>query len=113
MRIRRVNQLSSEVYVAATEKVKTKQAKAVKAEVLKTAGGGFLKTIMENPNLAIQLMVIILTMSSESMQMERRLDGVATTVEKVKNVADVLTNTLSSVKAAAQTPRKIRQLLSQ
>lgn len=106
MRIRRVNHLSSESYIASKEQAKIKPVKVIKA-----SGGGFLESILNNPNLAIQIMVIILTMSSENMQMERRIEGVTTTVEKIRNVADVLNNTMNSVKVAAETPRKIRQLL--
>lgn len=110
MRIRRMNntfsQTAEKIYEANKEKTK---AKVFKANT--STGKGFIESILNNPNLAIQIMVIILTMSSENMQMERRMESVSTTVDKVKNIADVLSDTMNSVKVAAETPRKIRQLL--
>lgn len=72
---------------------------------------GFIENILHNPNLSFQIMVIIMTLVSDSGQMERRIDGVTSAVEKVRNIADLLSNTMSSVKTASETPRKIRQML--
>lgn len=71
----------------------------------------FLKRIFSNPNLGFQIMVIIITIASENVQMDRRIEGMTSTVEKIRNITEVLNNTMTSVKAAAEAPRKIRQML--
>ena len=43
--------------------------------------------------------------------MERRIDGMSTTVDKLRDITELLNKTIGSVKIAAETPRKIRQLL--
>lgn len=74
-------------------------------------GNRFFKSILSNPNLGFQVMVIILTLASENVQMDRRIEGMTTTVEKIRNITEVINHTMTSVRAAAEGPKKIRQML--
>lgn len=69
------------------------------------------RSILNNPNFSYQAMVILLTLSSDQVPMERRIDTMNTTVDKVRNISDMITNTMQSLKTAAETPKKIRRLL--
>jgi len=91
----------------AQEKNEVKLAKPVKANNPMR----FVRKILDNPNFSFQLMVIILTLASDNVQMDRRIEGMTTTVDKVRNIADVINNTMNSVKAAAEAPKTIRRLL--
>ncbi len=69
-----------------------------------------LRRIAENPNFNIQLMVIILSLASENVSMDRRIDSMSSTVDKIRNITDVINNTMQSVKVAAEAPKQIRRL---
>ncbi len=69
-----------------------------------------LRKIMDNPNLNIQLVVILLTLASENFSMDRRIDSMSSTVDKIRNVTDVITSTMQSVKVASEAPKQIRRL---
>lgn len=90
-----------------------KRPERVRTEVKAPSGflGNIFNHLLSNPNLGFQVMVIIFTMVSEDVQMDRRIEGMTSTVEKIRNITDVLNNTMNSVKVAAETPKKIRQLL--
>lgn len=70
-----------------------------------------IRKILDNPNFSFQLMVIILTLASENVQMDRRIEGMTTTVDRVRSIAEVINNTMQSVKVAAEAPKTIRRLL--
>lgn len=71
----------------------------------------FVKNIISNPNFSYQTMVILMTLTSDNIPMDRRIDTMSSTVDKVRNMSDMITNTMQSLKAAAETPKKIRRLL--
>lgn len=71
----------------------------------------FIQKIIQNPNFIVQLLVIVFTLTSENDQMDRKFEGVSSTVDKIKNITDILNSTMHSVKVAAEAPAKIRQLL--
>lgn len=71
----------------------------------------FIQKFIENPNLIVQLLVIVFTLTSENDQMDRKFEGVSNTVDKIKDITDILNSTMRSVKLAAEAPEKIRQLL--
>ena len=71
----------------------------------------FLRTIVNNPEFPVQLMMVILTMSTGHISMDRKIDTMSTTVETVRNITNLLTNTMQSLKTAAQTPQQIRRML--
>lgn len=70
-----------------------------------------MESILKNPNLAFQILVIIITLASDQGKMERGLDGMTEMIDKLRKIADVLDSTMGSVRTAAETPQKIRQLL--
>ncbi|QDR80875.1 hypothetical protein [Sporomusa termitida] len=70
----------------------------------------FFRKVMENPSFNIQLMVILLTLASENFSMDRRIDSMTSTVDKIRNVTDVINSTMQSVKVATDAPKQIRRL---
>lgn len=69
------------------------------------------RKIMQNPNLNIQLVVIFLTLASENFSMDRRIDSMSSSVDKIRNITDVINSTMQSVKVATEAPKQIRRLL--
>jgi hypothetical protein len=67
--------------------------------------------IMKNPNFNLQLIVILLSLTSEDIQMDRRIDGMATTIDKVRNITELVNNGMQSMKAVSEVPKSIRRLL--
>ncbi|VBB08775.1 Hypothetical protein LUCI_4056 [Lucifera butyrica] len=84
-----------------------KQAKPVTA----SKPAKIIRQIINNPNFSVQVMTILLTLASDNIPMERRINNVTATVDKVRNITDVITNTMQSVKVATEAPKQIRQLL--
>lgn len=72
---------------------------------------GLIRKIINNPNIAFQLMVIILTLASDNVKMDRRIDKMTSTIDTIKNVTEVINNTMRSIKVAAEAPKHIRNLL--
>ena len=70
-----------------------------------------IQKFIRNPNFIVQLLVIVFTLTSENDQMDRKFEGVSSTVDKIKNITDILNRTMHSVKVAAEAPEKIRQIL--
>lgn len=70
-----------------------------------------LRTIVNNPEFPVQLMMIMLTMSTGHIPMDRKIDSMSTTVETVRNITNLLTNTMQSLKTAAEAPQQIRRML--
>lgn len=70
-----------------------------------------IRQLMGNPNFNMQLMVILLSLTSDNIQMDRRIDGMTTTVEKVRNITELVNNGVQSMKVVAEVPKSIRRLL--
>ena len=70
-----------------------------------------IRQLMGNPNFNMQLMVILLSLTSDNIQMDRRIDGMTTTVEKVRNITELVNNGVQSMKVVAEVPKGIRRLL--
>jgi len=70
-----------------------------------------IKDIMSNPNLNMQIMVILLSLTSDNMRMDKRIDGITTTIDKVRNITELVNNGVQSMKVAAEVPKSIRRLL--
>jgi len=68
------------------------------------------RKIMKNPNLNVQLMVIVLTLASDNFPMDRGITSMSSTVDKIRNMTDVINNTMQSVKVATDAPKQIRRL---
>lgn len=72
---------------------------------------GLIRKIVNNPNFTFQLMVIILTLASDNVRMDRRIDTMTTKIEAIRGITDVITNTMQSVRVASEAPKHIRKLL--
>lgn len=68
------------------------------------------RKMMTNPNLNVQLMTIVLTLASGNLPMDRGIDSMSSSVDKIRNITDVINNTMQSVKVAAEAPKQIRRL---
>jgi len=71
------------------------------------------RKIITNPNFNSQLMITLLTFASDNVQMDRRIDTMGNAVDKLRNISDVINNSMQSLRAAAETPKQIRRLLDQ
>lgn len=72
--------------------------------------GAFFRKMITNPNLNVQLMTIVLTLASGNFPMDRGIDSMSSTVDKIRNITDVINNTMQSVKVATEAPKQIRRL---
>ncbi|MCX7781252.1 MAG: hypothetical protein N2491_10160 [Negativicutes bacterium] len=71
----------------------------------------FIRKIISNPNFSYQTMVILLTLTSDTIPMDRRIDTMNSTIDKIRGISEMITNTMQSLKTAAETPKKIRRML--
>ncbi len=69
------------------------------------------RKIVNNPNFNFQLIVILLTFAADNVQMDRGISGLTSTVDKVRNITEVVNGAVQSIKAAAAAPQNIRKLL--
>lgn len=72
---------------------------------------GLFRRVINNPDFTFQIMVIILTLASDNVKMDRRIDTMTNKMDAIRNVTEVLNNTMKSVKTAAEAPKHIRRLL--
>lgn len=94
----------------AVEKPKVKEAKPVFPD-LKLKPMRLLRRVMNNPNLGYQIMVIILTLTAEDTKMDRRINGMTSSIDTLRGITDVITNSMNSLRQAAEAPRQIRRLI--
>ncbi len=94
---------------------KTTQTRSEDTKVAEPVGpdniSGLLRRVISNPEFPVQLMMVLLTMSSGNVRMDRKIDTMSTTVETVRNITNLLTNTMQSLKTAAEAPKQIRRML--
>lgn len=76
-------------------------------------GGPFnmIKQLMSNPNFNMQIIVILLALTSDNLQMDRRIDGMTTTIDKVRNITELVNNGMKSMRMVSEVPKSIRQIL--
>ena len=70
-----------------------------------------IRRLLRDPNFNTQMMTIILTMTSDNVHMERRIDSMTSAIDKVRGVSELINNTMRSLKSAAETPGQIKRLL--
>lgn len=70
-----------------------------------------LKRIVSNPDFSYQCMVVLLALTQNNVSMDRRIDTMTSSIDTLRNITGVLTNATQSLKAAAEAPRQIRQLV--
>jgi len=92
------------------KKQKTKESKVVK-EAKPVKPLKMIRQIMNNPNFNMQIMVILLSLASDNMQMDRRIDGMTTTIDKVRNITELVNNGMQSMKMVSEVPKSIRRIL--
>jgi len=72
---------------------------------------GMIKQLISNPNFGVQIMVILLSLTSDNMQMDRRIDGMTSTIDKVRNITELVNNGMKSMRMVSEVPKNIRQML--
>ncbi|MDD4601601.1 hypothetical protein SDC9_37292 [bioreactor metagenome] len=92
------------------ESINEKETNKVKKS-LDSSNIGFFRKIITNPNFTFQLMVIILTLASDNVRMDRRIDTMTTKIDAIRGITDVINNTMQSVRVASEAPKHIRKLL--
>jgi hypothetical protein len=70
-----------------------------------------IRELIENPNFNMQLMVILLSLTSDNIRMDRRIDGMTTTIDKVRNITELVNDGVKSMKMVSEVPKSIRRLL--
>ncbi|EGO62387.1 hypothetical protein [Acetonema longum] len=73
--------------------------------------GQLVRQVVGNPNFQYQLMMMLLTFAPEKVNMDRRIDTMTSTVNNIRNVSELINNTMQSLRAAAEAPKQIRRLL--
>jgi len=111
MRLRRHRARSVKVVNDEASDKKVEHIESEQVNHIKDAKPGLIRRIINNPNIAFQLMVIIVTLASDNMRMDRRIDNMTSTIDTVKNITEVINNTMRSIKVASEAPKHIRNLL--
>ena len=70
-----------------------------------------LNRIIANPNLSYQIVVIIITLLSDNVPLDGKIKNMSTSIDKFRNVVDVLNNTVGAIKTASDAPRQIRGII--
>ena len=111
-RIRQLKKVSDDNLEGILENQSINQKESIKvAKPLEGANTSFFRKIISNPNLSFQIMVIILTLASDNVQMDRRIDTMTNKIDAIRGITDVINNTMQSVKVASEAPKHIRKLL--
>ncbi len=70
-----------------------------------------IRQLLKNPNLNMQIMMILLSLTSDNIAMDRRIDGMTMAIDKVRNITELVNNGMQSMKVASEVPKSIRRLL--
>jgi hypothetical protein len=115
LRLRRYKKVCTDAFTESKrEEEKTAPAKknTVNAASFKLRNPfGIVNRVINNPNFNFQLMVIALTLLSDNVPIDARLNGITSSVEKIRSVTEVVNNTMQSLKVAAEAPKNIRRLI--
>lgn len=113
MRLRRYRAKTVKVVndEASDEKLENGEPGQAQVNNMKAAKPGLIRKIINNPNIAFQVMVIIITLAADNVRMDRRIDNMTSTIDTIKNVTEVINNTMRSIKVAAEAPKQIRNLI--
>ncbi|MDR3562685.1 MAG: hypothetical protein P4N59_14790 [Negativicutes bacterium] len=112
MRIRRRNRKKRELENGGGgETSKVKVAKPVNPLLEKPMQ--LVRQVLDNPNLSYQVMVILLALTSDNVNMDRRINNMTSSIDSLRGITDVVNNSIRSLQTAAEAPRKIRQLIKQ
>lgn len=98
--------------VSASSETAGSENVSVKVQKMPFGFARWLKRIVKSdPNLGYKMVAVFLTLASDNLPMERRISQMNTRVEQIKNIAEVVNNSLQSLKTAAEAPTHIRRLL--
>lgn len=70
-----------------------------------------IRKLLSNHDFNIQLLTVLLTMTSDNVRMGRRIETVTSSVDKVRSLTELINNTMTSLKIAVEAPRQIKRLL--
>lgn len=103
---------STEVVEINTAEKAERDNNAIKAKAEK----GFnprklVRNIVNNPNFNMQLILILLTFTSDNMQMDRGIDGMTGTIDKIKNITEMVNSSMTALKGVAEVPQNIKRIL--
>lgn len=102
---KRIEENKSSIVVEKTPKQSIEVAKITKRSM------GIIQNMIENPNLMANFLVIIFTLTLEREKLDRKMEGMNSTVDKIKHITEILDSAMHSVKVAVEAPDKIRQIL--
>jgi hypothetical protein len=113
LRLRRYKKVCTDDFTEKKRQEETAPAKdTVTAAPIKPRNPfGIVNKVISNPNFNFQLMVIALTLLSDNVPIDARLNGISQSVEKIRSVTEVVNNTMQSLKVAAEAPKNIRRLI--
>ena len=103
---RRYKRLTSEEQAIPDREIKNSVTAAVLVKPMNK-----IKKLLGNPDFNIQLMTVLLTMTSDNVRMGRRIETVTSSVDKVRSLTELINNTMGSLKMAVEAPRQIKRLL--
>lgn len=69
------------------------------------------RQVIGNPDLSYQIMVILLTLTSDNVKMDRRINTMTSSIDSLRSISEVLTTSVRSLQTAAEAPKQIRKLL--
>ncbi len=103
---RRYKRLTPEESAIPDREVKSPAKMAVPVKPM-----GKIRKLLSNPDFNVQLMTVLLTMTSGNIRMDRRIETVTSSVDKVRSLTELINNTMGSIKIAVEAPRQIKRLL--
>lgn len=77
----------------------------------KNSPASLVRRIVNNPDFSFQMVIVLLTLLGDNVPMDRHLNGITSTIDKIRNVTEVVNHSMQSLKSAAEAPRNIRKLL--
>lgn len=78
---------------------------------LKKPKNNILRQILENEDLSYKLLIIAITLLNGPVKLDRKMDTMTATVNRLRGMTEVLNTTMNALKTASEAPRQIRQLL--
>ncbi|CUH96205.1 hypothetical protein P22_2294 [Propionispora sp. 2/2-37] len=93
------------------EEIDQKEANQIETTIKKNSPAALVRKIVNNPNFSFQIVIILLTLLGDNVPMDRHLNGITSTIDKIRNVTEVVNHSMESLKSAAEAPRHIRKLL--
>lgn len=89
-----------------------KKAKSVPKSNTNSTVAKIVEYVKQNPNVTVQVLSFLMILANnEKNKLGSRMENVANAVDKMKNVADVVNNTMTSIRTATEAPAKIKRLL--